>query len=455
MVYNLSRIILGELTLKVYYSTFGCKVNQCETENIKQSLEKLGFQTVTKVTESQICIVNSCTVTSQSDLKCRQVIHHIKKDNPDCTVLLRGCLPQAFPNEAMDLYDKGYCDIIVGNKSIKDTVDAVLKNSKNKQRFFSITKHQKNDCFDLFSNNEFCDKTRAYIKIQDGCEQYCTYCIIPYARGFNRSKPLSEIKREVQSLAKSGHKEVILVGINLCCYGKDLGENIRLIDAIEAACSVEEVERVRLGSIEPELLLDSDIERMSKLKKLCPQFHLSLQSGCNKTLKAMNRKYTSDDYLNICLKLREAFPDCSITTDIMVGFPEESDEDFKESLEFVEKIGFADAHIFPYSKRVGTIASKKEQINGTIKKQRAQKMKAVCDKSRAEFLKNMVGKRVNVLFEKENCTTFHQGYSENYTLIKIRRENIKNSLKRKSFYVIIEEVDDGFCIGRICHDIVN
>lgn len=441
--------------MKIYYATLGCKVNQCETENIKQSLEKLGFETTRRMTDAQLCIVNSCTVTSQSDLKCRQLIHRIKKENPGCTTLLRGCLPQAFERDAKALFEQGFCDIVVGNKSTQETVDAVLRYCKDKQKVFCISEHQKAEPFDLFRNNEFCDKTRAYVKIQDGCEQYCTYCIIPYARGFNRSKPLDELKNEVEALAKSGHREVILVGINLCCYGKDLGKSTRLIDAIEVACSVSEIERVRLGSIEPEMILDDDIERMSRLEKLCPQFHLSLQSGCDKTLKSMNRKYTSQEYLTLCNKLREAFPDCAITTDIMVGFPEESDEDFKESLEFVRQVGFADAHIFPYSARVGTIASKKEQVDGRIKKQRALQMKNICDESRKAFLKNMVGKRVRVLFEKENCTTFHQGYSENYTLIKIRRENAQKSLKRNSFYVIIEEADDGFCTGRICHDIVN
>ncbi len=436
--------------MKTYYATFGCKVNQCETENIRQRLSRLSFAETDNIKEAELCIVNSCTVTAQSDLKCRQFMHKVKKVNPDCAILLRGCMPQALKDRAKSLFDEKQCDIVVGNKSIEETINSAVTYRENKERFFNISEHNKNDAFDSFRNSEFTQKTRAYVKIQDGCDQYCSYCIIPYARGHIRSRKLTEIRAEIEGLSKSGHKEIILVGINLCCYGKDLDNGTRLVDAIEAACSVTGIERVRLGSIEPEMLLDSDIERMVRLKNLCPQFHLSLQSGCDRTLKAMNRKYTTAEYSELCRKLRSAFPDCAITTDIMVGFPGETEDDFNESLKFVESIGFAQAHIFPYSQRKGTVASQRPmQIEKAEKKKRADKMLSVCNKSRHDFLRKMVGKRVKVLFEKENCTTFHQGYSENYTLIKIHRENVEKSLRRMSFYVIIEEVADDCCIGRI------
>lgn len=359
-------------------------------------------------------------------------------------------MPQAFPLKAKELHQSKVCDIVVGNKSVGDTVDAAVNYKCGGKAGFFISEHSKNEAFDNFENQEFETKTRAYLKIQDGCDQYCSYCIIPYARGHIRSKPLDSIRREACLLASCGHKEIILVGINLCCYGKDFKDGTRLIDAIEAACDTEKIERVRLGSIEPEMISDADIERMSRLDKLCPQFHLSLQSGCDKTLRSMNRKYTCDEYRALCEKLRKAFPDCSITTDIMVGFPGETNADFEESLRFVESIGFADAHIFPYSQRQGTVAAdRKGQILKSEKKKRAEKMSEVCTLSKKEFLSKMVGKTVKVLFEKENCTSFHQGYSENYTLIKIRRKNVEKSLKRESFCVIIEKAVDNFCIGRI------
>lgn len=409
-----------------------------------------GFTLCEDIQKAELCIVNSCTVTSQSELKCRQFIHRVKRENPDCAILLRGCMPQAFPDKAKALQQKGDCDIVVGNASVAETIDAAIKFRSTGEKDCCITPHPRDESFDEFENQEFESKTRAYIKIQDGCDQYCTYCIIPYARGHIRSKPLDAIRKEAKNLGLSGHKEIILVGINLCCYGNDFKNGTRLVDAVEAVCNCEEIERVRLGSIEPEMISDEDIERMSRLKKLCPQFHLSLQSGCDKTLNAMNRKYTSAEYKALCDKLRAAFPSCAITTDIMVGFPGETKEDFEQSLSFVQSIGFSDAHIFPYSQREGTIAAKKPmQISKADKKARAEKMNRICTASRQEFLNQMLGKTVRVLFEKENCTSFHQGYSENYTLIKIRRKNVQKSLKRESFCVIIEEVADGFCIGRI------
>lgn len=440
----------GDNNLKTYFITFGCKVNQCETENIKQELLTKGFTACDNISKAELCIVNSCTVTSQSELKCRQFMHKVKRENPGCIILLRGCMPQAFPDKAKALQQKGDCDIAVGNASVKETVEAAVSYRDSGIKACEISPHTKDEAFDNFTNSEFETKTRAYLKIQDGCDQYCTYCIIPYARGHIRSKPLEGIRHEAELLGKCGHKEIILVGINLCCYGKDFNNGTRLIDAIEAVCGCEEIKRVRLGSIEPEMISDEDIERMSRLNKLCPQFHLSLQSGCDKTLSAMNRKYTSEQYKSLCEKLRRVFPDCAITTDIMVGFPGETDEDFEASLSFVKEIGFADAHIFPYSGRDGTIAANRSgQIEKSVKKSRVEKMSKICSQARQKFLEKMVGKTVRVLFEKENCTSFHQGYSENYTLIKIRRKNVQKSLKRESFYVIIEEVADGFCIGRI------
>ena len=431
--------------MKAYFYTFGCKVNQYETENIKQNFIKKGFDVTENIADADFCVINSCTVTSMSDKKNRQLIHKIKKDNPSSIIILTGCFPQAFLEEAGKMQE---IDIITGSGNKNDIPELAEEFLIHHNRIISVAPHTKNEEFEQMSNSEYVDKTRAYIKIQDGCDQYCTYCIIPYARGHVRSKPLDVLKNEIIKLAKAGHKEIILVGINLSCYGKDLG--IRLIDAIETACSIDEIERVRLGSLEPELISDADIKRMSQQPKLCPQFHLSLQSGCDKTLKAMNRKYNTFEYYEIVQKLRSAFKDCAITTDIMVGFPDETDEDFRESLEFVKKVGFSKAHIFPYSKREGTIAAKRSgHLSKAVKDARAREMNEISEISQNIFLKSQIGEVCPVLFEAENCDKFHQGYTPNYTLVKIYSKNTDKSLRRKIFCVKIIGLENDYCIGEI------
>lgn len=430
--------------MKVFFYTFGCKVNQYETENIRQNFELRGFETTKELTDADIFVINTCTVTAISDKKNRQLIHRIKKENPQSILVLTGCFPQAFEKEAENMVE---ADIITGTGNKNNIPMFVEEYLLHHNRIIAITSHTKSEKFEPMQNSQYSEKTRAYIKIQDGCDQYCSYCIIPYARGHVRSKSLEEIKVEVSSLADSGHKEIILVGINLSCYGKDTGS--RLIEAIEAACSVDSIERVRLGSLEPELLSDEDIKRMSQQPKLCPQFHLSLQSGCDKTLKAMNRKYTADEYFKIVEKLRSSFDDCAITTDIMVGFPEETDNDFKESLAFVEKVGFAKSHIFPYSKREGTVAAKRGgQVFKSDKEKRAKKMAQITDISHHDFLAGQIGKTVPVLFETAEDDYIH-GYTPNYVLVKVKAENIDNCLKNAIKCVKILRLEENSCIGEI------
>ncbi len=435
----------------ICYFTLGCKVNQCETENIRQLLTAYGCKTAVSAEKADICVVNSCTVTGKADKKCRQLLHRIKKLSPKCGIVLTGCLPQTAKEKARELFDSGSCDVVIGNTGTRLTAEAVMRYARSGERTFDIKPHTRHEAFDDFINSEFTQKTRAYLKIQDGCDRYCSYCIIPYARGDIRSKPIDSIIHDARLLAANGHIEIVLTGINLCRYGADLDGDIRLVDAVEAVCSVDGIERVRLGSIEPELISDSDIERLAHLEKLCPHFHLSLQSGCDKTLKAMNRHYTTAQYAELVSKLRSAFPGCAITTDVMVGFAGETEEDHRQSLEFVKSMGFARVHIFPYSVRSGTAAEKMAgHIPEEIKHRRASEMDEVCRKTSHEFLSNMVGKRVKVLFEKENCTTFHNGYSENYTHIKIIRKNPQKSLRKQTFYVIINSVGTDFCLGEIC-----
>ncbi|MEG0615111.1 MAG: tRNA (N(6)-L-threonylcarbamoyladenosine(37)-C(2))-methylthiotransferase MtaB [Oscillospiraceae bacterium] len=437
-------IFKGLIYINIHFITFGCKVNLCETENMKELFLSDGFS-ITDEDIAEIFVINSCTVTSMSDKKVRQEIHRLKKSYPDGIIALMGCFPQAFKEKAEEIIE---ADIIIGSKNRRRLPLLIKEFLIDRIRLVKIDEYENDDGFERMKNTEFEDKTRAFIKIQDGCNQFCSYCIIPYARGRIRSKSIDDLRDEVKALALSGHKEIVLVGINLSFYGKEFG--LRLVDAIEACCEIDGIERVRLGSLEPEVISDEDILRLSKQAKLCPQFHLSLQSGCDKTLESMNRKYTSAEYFELVEKLRKAFPDCAITTDVMVGFPEESDEDFQKSLAFVKKVGFAKVHVFPYSRREGTVAAKRSgQIQSSVKTLRAKEMGKLSDRLQEAFLEKQVGKTFPVLFERENCTEFHQGYAPNYTLVKIPTKISDKSLRREIFYVKIEEIRKDFCIGEI------
>lgn len=430
------------MKLNFYIATFGCKVNGYESQNIRESFLASGHTEVENAADADVCIVNSCTVTAQADAKCRHFISRVRRISPDCILVLCGCFAQAFPGKAEGLG----CDIICGNRNKTKILTLVYDFINDRRRRIEIPK---NAGLERMNNSQASGKTRAYLKIQDGCDLYCSYCIIPYARGKSCSKPLAEIKEETCRLVLSGHKEIILTGINLCRYGSDLGNGVRLIDAVEAADSAEGDFRIRLSSMEPELVSDEDIKRMKAIKRLCPQFHLSLQSGCDRTLKAMNRRYDTGEYSELCKKLRTAFPHCAITTDIMVGFPQETDEDFEKSLEFVKKTGFASAHIFPYSRRSGTAADRMDGHNdGRTKTRRAAEMTEVCRRSQLKYNESFVGKEVETLFERENSPDFHQGHSREYILVKVPR-NGGGSLWRQFRRVKIIEAREDHCIGQI------
>lgn len=427
----------------VYYHTFGCKVNQYETENIRQALETRGFETVRDINNADIYVINSCTVTSQADLKLRQFVHKIRRDNLNGIIVVCGCYTQVMKDHDKVLPE---ADIIVGTSHKTKIAELIEKYIEDKQRVSYICEHKKGELFEPMFNIGSDNKTRAIIKIQDGCDRFCSYCIIPFARGRIRSKALEDIEIEAKELAKT-HSELVLVGINLSCYGQDIG-NINLADAVERVCLTSGAKRVRLGSIEPELLTDDIIERLSKLKTLCPHFHLSLQSGCNKTLKEMKRMYDKEEYFTLVSVLRKHFNDCAITTDIMVGFPGETEGDFNESLEFVKSVGFAQAHVFPYSKRDGTLAAKRiDQIQNRVKESRAKAMTLAVKDSENRFLENMVGKEYDVLFERERNKDYHHGHTPNYVLVKVR--SFTDSLWRKTKKIRITSVGDGFVYGEI------
>lgn len=429
---------------KIFFITFGCKVNQYETECMKSNFMSKGFSETDSPETSDVIVVNSCTVTSSGDGKSLYSVRKLRKKNPDAIIVLTGCLPQASPQTAEKISE---ADIITGTKKRNELPQLVLDFINERKRIVSVAQYDSSDEFEESVYGDFNIKTRAFVKIQDGCNQFCSYCIIPFARGRCRSKPIDILKKEVASLAEVGHKEIVLVGINLAFYGKEFG--LRLVDAVEECCKIDGIKRVRLGSLEPEVITDNDLMRLSELPQFCPQFHLSLQSGSEQTLKRMHRHYTPDEYFDLVCKIRKVFPEASITTDIMVGFPLESEEEFCESMKFVEKIGFARIHVFQYSPRSGTVAAKMPQVLNSVKAERAERMKALGNRLHECYMKKQVGKTVPVLFERENSREFHQGYAPDYTLIKIPRKNPEKSLRNQIFYVIIKESGQDFCYGRI------
>lgn len=400
--------------MKIGFYTLGCKVNKYESDAIAENARLKGYTVVTDNEEADIVIINSCTVTSTADSKSRQAVRRFKRQGK--IVVLTGCMPQAYPQQAEQLKE---ADVVLGNKNNHSLFDALETYLSSRQRVFTVEEHKKGDPFvsDCIASCE--GRTRAVVKIQDGCDRFCAYCVIPYARGRVRSKPISDLQKELCLLARSGYKEVVFAGINLSSYGRDIG--LDLYDAVKAANDTEGIERVRLGSLEPDHMTDEMIEKLSHCEKLCPQFHISLQSGCDKTLKAMNRHYDSKEYERICLALRGAFSDCTITTDFMVGFPGESDNDFTESLDFIKKIGFEKVHVFPYSPRKGTRAAiMGNQVDKSIKQQRCKAAIELSDNIRQRFFEKNVGNEVSVLLETKTSGGCLTGYTENYIPVKIK-----------------------------------
>ena len=317
----------------------------------------------------------------------------------------------------------------------------------DRKRIINIRPNEKDEKFETMICSSFYEKTRAFIKIQDGCNRFCSYCAIPLARGRVRSKPLAELKEELLLVSKNGYKEIVLVGINLACYGQDLG--IRLIDAIKLASEVDGIERIRLGSFEPEMLIEDDIIELSKLNKFCPHFHISLQSGCDETLKRMNRHYNSDEYYDIVKLIRKHFTNSAITTDVITGFPGETEEEFEKSLSFVKKVGFSKVHVFPYSRRKGTKADKMpNQIDNSIKTERAKWMQLVANESEKVFLSALIGKEVTILAETYT-DGYITGFTANYVPVKIKSEYFDTTLQNTFICAKIKGIDKDSCIGEL------
>jgi threonylcarbamoyladenosine tRNA methylthiotransferase MtaB len=410
---------------KIAFITLGCKVNLYDTEAMAELFTEKGYEVVDFEEYADVYLINTCTVTNLGDKKSRQMIRRAKRINPNSVVVATGCYAQVASEEVAKIEG---INIVIGTKNRSEIVETVENYVAENGVVNNVSDIMGEKEFEPLQISRLTNRTRAYIKIQEGCNRYCTYCIIPYARGPIRSRKPEEVIEEVKKLAENGFKEVVLTGIHVASYGLDLG-NITLADIIEKVHSVDGIERIRFSSMEPLAIDNEFVARMSKLPKVCDHYHLSLQSGCNRTLKRMNRKYNAEQYAEACERLRNAFPNVAITTDIIVGFPDETEEDFKESLAFAERMKLDKIHTFPYSPKKGTPAAKmKNQISGDVKSQRSKEMIALSDKMNIDFLNNNIGKTVPVLFEDmENG--FWQGHTTNYIKVLAKSdENLNNKI---------------------------
>lgn len=415
---------------KAALHNLGCKVNAYETEAMQQLLEENGYEIVPFKEGADVYVINTCTVTNMADRKSRQMLHRAKKMNPDAVVVAAGCYVQA--KEAAGEIDESI-DIVIGNNKKKDLIqilDAFYEEKQGASKAVIDINHTHE--YEEMHLNKTAEHTRAYIKVQDGCNQFCTYCIIPFARGRVRSRAKEDVVQEVTELAKNGYQEVVLTGIHLSSYGVDL-EGETLLSLILAVNEIEGIKRIRLGSLEPRIITEEFVQTISGLEKMCPHFHLSLQSGCDETLRRMNRRYTSEEYYEKCMLLRKYFKNPALTTDVIVGFPGETEEEFAKSKAFIDKVDFYETHIFKYSKREGTKAAVMEnQIPEQKKTERSNELLALDREKRAKYEEQFIGTKVEVLMEEqieidgENCQV---GHTKEYVKVALKtEENLQNRL---------------------------
>ena len=400
----------------------GCKVNAYETEAMQQILEDAGYQIVDFGDKADVYVINTCSVTNVADKKSRQMLHRAKAKNPEAVVVAAGCYVQA---AAERLEEDAGVDLIIGNNKKKDLA-VILENYFEQKRgekgSYVIDIAHTGEYEDLHINR-ISDHTRAFIKIQDGCNQFCSYCIIPYTRGRIRSREIADIEKEVKALAGKGYREIVLTGIHLSSYGKDLREETNLLDAVRLVHGIEGVERIRLGSLEPRIVTREFAQALKEMPKVCPHFHLSLQSGCEATLKRMNRHYTPEEYLEGCRILREVFENPAITTDVMVGFPGETEEEFEETREFLKKVHFYEMHIFKYSRRAGTRADRMpDQVPESVKTARSEALLEMERQMSLEYRKSFLGKKCEVLLEEPEVIggkRYVTGHTREYVRIAV------------------------------------
>ncbi len=426
-------------TNKIAFTTLGCKVNLYDTEAMIELFEKEGYTLVDFDDIADIYVINTCTVTNLGDKKSRQMIRRAKALNPDSIIVATGCYSQVSPDEVSKIDG---INIVIGTKNRLEIVETVKKYQKDHKKdvLNTVSDIMKERVFEPLSISELKDRTRAYLKIQEGCNRFCTYCIIPFARGPVRSRKPEDVIEEVKKLAKNGFKEVVLTGIHILSYGFDL-KNTNLIDIIKKVHSVDGIERIRFSSIEPSVITDDFIKEMKKLPKVCDHYHLSLQSGCNNTLKRMKRQYTKEQYEEAIIKLREAFNDVAVTTDMIVGFPGETEEDFIDSYNFAKKIKITKIHAFPYSPKKGTKAATfEDQIQNDVKAERNKKMIELSNKLNIEFLESMLNKTMPVLFEREKEKGIYEGHTTNYITVCVKSDvDITNKILNVKLLDVIKE----------------
>lgn len=450
---------MNKKTIATY--TLGCKVNQYETNAVEEIFTQNGYILTDFDDKSDIYIINTCTVTSMSDRKSRQVIRRAKKNNKDAVVVVMGCYAQNDPDAIIKIED---VNLVVGTKD-KNKIFEEVQKITNHDKVVKVTSIMEEVEFENLSVTSYTKNTRAFVKIQDGCDRYCSYCIIPYTRGRIRSRIISDIVKEVQSLSDNGYKEVVLTGIHIASYGKDLKKSktefipiinsqkedfvqadASLIDVIEEVSKIKNLYRIRIGSVEPIIISEDFLERISMIDKFCPHFHLSLQSGCDYTLKRMNRRYTTDEYKEAVQKIRKYFDTPAITTDIIAGFPGETEEEFEKTYSYLSDINLYEMHIFPFSRRSGTKAyDMKDQIDNDVKHRRCEKLIALANRNKEEFEKGLIGKTFDVLFEQRE-EQYYQGYTKNYVKIYVKTQK---DLSGKLLDVRINSFENDKLIGEL------
>ncbi|WP_313526488.1 tRNA (N(6)-L-threonylcarbamoyladenosine(37)-C(2))-methylthiotransferase MtaB [Anaerotignum sp.] len=421
----------------------GCKVNQYESEAIAELFAEKGYEIVGIDEVADVYVINTCTVTNFGDKKSRQLIRKVKRQNENAVVAVVGCYAQTAPKEIMEVEG---VNLVIGTKDRGQIVEMVEEYRPEKGVENHVTDIMKERVFEPLSIQKLTNRTRAYLKIQDGCSQYCSYCIIPYARGPIRSREAQDVLEEVGRLAENGFKEVVLTGIHVASYGKD-SKDTSLLEILRQVHQVEGINRIRFSSIEPNVVTEEFAQTMAELPKVCHHFHLSLQSGCDRTLKEMNRKYDTEKYRQAAALLRKYLPEVALTTDIIVGFPGETEEDYQECYDFAKEIGFSKIHVFPYSPKKGTpAAERKDQLPNTVKAERSHKLLALSDEMSADFIQNYVGKTVEVLYEKPLGEGMFEGHTSNY--IKVHGKSLED-VSNRIVKTRITHIEGEIAIGQV------
>ena len=441
-------------SLKAAFLTLGCKVNQYETDAMRELLEAAGYDIVDFKERADVYIINTCSVTNMADRKSRQMIHRARKKNPDAVVVAAGCYVQAAENE---LKEKGIADVLIGNNKKKDIVRILEEYFQKGEKTAEVLDISCTNEYESLTIHKINEHTRAYIKIQDGCNQFCSYCIIPYTRGRIRSKQLEDVIREIRALAREGYKEVVLTGIHLSSYGMDFPEENRtdLLAVIENVQEIDGIERIRLGSLEPRIITEEFAQGLKKCSKVCPHFHLSLQSGCDETLKRMNRKYTTEEYKKALAILRDTFEHPALTTDVIVGFAGETEEEFEKTRAYLEEINLYEMHIFKFSVRKGTRAERMPgQVPEDVKTKRSAVLLAMTERHKKDFEQWYIGRKEKVLLEEMveiNGTKYMQGHTERYVKVVVNFDENSEILRQNHIVAVKIQgfLDENLLYGKV------